>query len=221
MASPIAIKRFFTDFKQDRSDASKLIPVDKVEYGPTGGLQRSAVVSEISRLKNLQPLSGDSGNPAIEMAHMRWNAIRPHYEAWKSGQEMPLDGTPLAAWNALQAEQAEVLRSRGVKTIEDVASLTDSMIEGIPVPRLRDMRRQAAAFLESSDATRAAAMMAEKDAQIANAQSQIAEQGDQIKALIDKVNQLAEIAAGNGADDDEQPATPRRGPGRPPKQAAV
>jgi hypothetical protein len=94
------------------------------------------------RLAKLQPLAG-AQNPAVEMAHLRWSIIEKHDRAWLAGQEPPVEGTPLAAWNALNPEQADVLRANSIKTVEEVAALTDAHIARLPLPNLREVIRQA------------------------------------------------------------------------------
>lgn len=194
-ATSIHVVRFWTNFKPDPKDPAKLIPVDMVAYGPVGQTQKTLIHTEVKRLSSIQRSDDEQQNPAIAIARMRWDAIRPQYEAWKSGQEMPLNGTPLAAWNAVTPEQAEVLKSRGVKTVEDVAELTDAAIQGIPVPHMRDLKLNAKRFLDSAETTRFAAVLAEKDRALEDAKAQLNEQGAQIAALMGKVEQLAELAA--------------------------
>lgn len=205
MAVPtIHIVRFWTKFKPDRNDKAKLVPVDMIAYGPVGQTQKTLIHAEVNHLASIQEGGADETNPAIAMARARWDIIEPHYKAWKAGQEMPLVGTPLAAWNAITPESAEVFKSRGVKTVEDIASLTDAAIEGIPVPHLRDLKRNAKRFIDSAETTRFAAVLAEKDQKLDNQQLELTEQARQIAALMSRVDQLAELAAAK-ADDDEKP----------------
>ena len=105
------------------------------------------------------------------MAHHRWNVIKPAYEAWKRAEEPPEEGTPLAAWNAVRPEQAEVLKINGIKTVEHVAGLTDAHVQRIPVPNLRELKRQAQMFIDSADQMRFAARLDEKDKQLENLQA--------------------------------------------------
>ncbi len=193
-APSIHVVRFWTDFKPDPKDPGKLKPVDKVAYGAVGQTQRSVVITEVMRLSQIIPHE-DASNPAIQLARLRWDLIRPQYEAWKSGQEPPVEGTPLAAWNAIAPEQAEVLKARGVKTVEHIRDLTDASIEGLPVPYLRQLKQQAGHFLDSADAARFAAKLAEKDRTLQSQQEQINEQNALIRQLMEKVDQLATLAA--------------------------
>jgi hypothetical protein len=195
MATSLFVKRFCTEFKPDPNDAAKSAGIDWVEYGPVGSFGRSLTRERVSRLRDCLPPGQD--NPAVAMAHARWDAIRPAYEGWKSGQEMPVSGTPLAAWNALTPEQAEVFKSRGVCTVEEIAQLTDAHIERVPVPRLRDLIRQAQLFVESTDATRFAHSLERKEQEIAALNAQLESQQEQIAALIAKVQAITE-KAGDG-----------------------
>src|SRR3990172_7527810 len=131
----------------------------------------------------------DQSNPSIVMAHARADIIRRHYRAWKDGQEAPVEGTPIGAWNAVTPEQAEVFRTRGVRTVEDVAALTDAHIERIPIPHMRNLIHQASLFLESREASRAAAALAERDKVIKDQGDQLGAQQAQISALLERIDQ--------------------------------
>jgi hypothetical protein len=215
LARTLFVKRLWTQYKQDPNDAAKFIPVDWVEYGQIGNLERSTTCSRISTLRDCLIPMADNADPAVAMAHARWNAIKPHYEAWKAGEEMPEVGTPLAAWNAVTHEQASVLKSNGVRTVEDVASLTDTHLDRIRIPRLRDLITQAQQFLEASDANRVANSIAKRDEQINAQQAEIVEQRETIAELMRKVDALASMVVDTESDD--EPAA-KRGPGRPRKE---
>lgn len=161
MSEPLRIdvERFFTKYHPDPADPAKMIGVDYVTYGPFGGLDRSKVTEKVSRLMSVQQ-GGDSDNPSIQIAQARANIIGEKYDAWKQGKEIPANGTPLAAWNLLQPDDAEILRSHRIYTVEDVASLTDTLLQRIAIPNGRSMVDQAKLFLKSADTNRAAADMA-------------------------------------------------------------
>jgi hypothetical protein len=200
----IDVERFFTKFHPDPADASKMVGVDYVTYGPFGGLDRSKVTEKVSRLMSVQA-GGDSDNPSIQIAQARKAIIEEKYNAWKEGKEIPATGTPLAAWNLLQPEDAEILRSHRIYTVEDVSSLTDSLLQRIAIPNGRSMVEQAKLFLKSADANRAAADMAAMTLRMEALEAELREAKT---ALIQTVN---------SGDDDETggegfvPALPRRG----------
>lgn len=96
------------------------------------------------------------------MTH-RWAQIEPAYEAFKDGRDIPLNGTPLSVWSGISLEQAEVLRQHSLRTVEEVRDLTESQLEKVRLPNMRDLRMQAKLFLENTNAAEAAAREAEKD----------------------------------------------------------
>jgi hypothetical protein len=195
---PIIIYRFYTVY--DEHPVTKEPRArDMVEYGPIGQAGRTQVNERIDILKSVQAVAG--ANPAVHAARAMWEYIKPRYEAWKSNQELPETGTPLAAWNHLTPQQAEILRVNGVRSVEDCAQLTDTHINRIPIPNLRSIIEAAKKFLDHKDVNRFDAEMKAKD--------------DTIAALTARVDQLAEMVANGEA--------PKRGPGRPPKsdQAAA
>lgn len=164
-------------------------------YGPIGGHDRSVTHDRVARLAKLQPLAG-SQNPAVAMAHERWSLIERHYRAWLAGQETPTEGTPLAAWNALTPEQADVLRTNQIKTVEEVAALTDAHISRFPLPKLRELVAQAKAFVDSANQRQFAANLMAKEREIEHLKAANTERDEQIAALIAKVDELAGIVAG-------------------------
>lgn len=191
------IKKFWTEYKADPEDPTKLREVDWVAYAPIGSVQKTLLTEAVSRLSALVPLQGRAEqNPAVLMAHARWNAIKPHYEAWKAGREAPVDGTPLAVWNGISPEQADLFKMKGVVTVEGIAALTDTHKQSMGIPGLHEIIDNAKRFLVAQDKSAITNALAEKDAKIAELQSQMAE-------LIEMVKEAK---------------TEKRGPGRPRKE---
>jgi hypothetical protein len=152
------------------------------------------------------------------MAHERWSIIDKHYRAWLAGQEAPVDGTPLAAWNALTPEQADVLRANSIKTVEDVAALTDTHIARLPLPNMRELIRQARHFIDAAEQTRFAASLAAKEREIESLKAENAERDAQIAALMQKVDELAAGVAARS--DDASDGEPEKRGARARKSAA-
>lgn len=216
--STLVVKRFWTEYKPSKTNPAEMEGVDKVELSHVGMLSKTTTIHTVKSLLSLQPM-GDRDNPAIVHAHERAAFVRPRYEAWKKGQEMPVTGTPLAAWNGVTPEQAAVLKAAGIRTVEEVAAINDSVRAGIKLPNLMALVDAARRWVAASDTRQFAASMAEKDHQLASQKAEldsykdaVKEQGVQIADLLEKVNSLAVLVASK--DDDEQ-EKPRRG--RPPK----
>lgn len=169
--APFHVLRFWTTYPVR---GGQTVEVDMVEYCGIGRAQSATTIAPVSHLSRVRQ-DGDPDNPAFRMARDRWAVIGPLYAAWKAGQEVPANGTPLAAWAGVTAEQAEVLRSAGLRTVEDVAAATDSIIGRVPLPGLRGLQDQAKAFLDSRGAADIAAQMAQKDAEMAAMRAEMEE----------------------------------------------
>ena len=131
-----------------------------------------------------------------------WTVLGPHYEAWKQNNEIPAHGTPLAAWAGITPQEAEILKSFSIPTVEELSVVQDSMMARIPLPNIRSKRDMAQRYLASSDTRKTEQALAEKDQQIADLQA--------------KLENLAELVA----EKLDAAEAPKRGPGRPPKQAS-
>ena len=198
---PILIHRFYTVYEDDPKNPGKMRNRDMVEYGPIGQAGRTHVVERIDILSRVQKVAGV--NPSVMAARVMWDFIRPRYEAWKTNQDLPETGTPLAAWNHLTQQQAEILRVNGVRSVEDVSQLTDTHFHRIPIPNLRTIVEAAKKFIDSKDINKFTSEMAAKDEMIA--------------ALTARVDQLAEMVA----NPEETPKRRGRPPNPKPEEAAA
>jgi hypothetical protein len=53
------------------------------------------------------------------------------YEAWKNGQELPLDGTPIKGWGVLSPAQQENLIHYRILTVEDAAGMGEDIMRKV------------------------------------------------------------------------------------------
>ncbi len=164
----IRIVKFWTKYQAGRE------PVDMVEYCAPGMAQRSTTVARVKDLARIRQVR-DSDDTAGNMAFERWQVISKAYEAWKQGQDVPVSGTPLAAWPGLTPEQAEVFRLFGLKTVEEIANASSSIIARVQLPGVVEIQANAKRFLDASDQGKFAAQMAEKDTQISTLTDQLEE----------------------------------------------
>lgn len=146
-----------------------------VSYSPAHSPLNTATTERVRHMVPDESRMGDDtdGEKLRFMTH-RWAQIEPAYLAFKDGRDIPLDGTPLAAWSGIMPEQAEVLRQSGIRTVEEVSKLAESQLERIRLPNMRDLRAQAKLFLENSDKAQAAQRESEKDAIIAEMSERMA-----------------------------------------------
>ncbi len=131
------------------------------------------------RVRVLMPdparMGEDTDGEKLRFMTARWAQIEPAYEAYIKGQEIPLNGTPLAAWPGVIPEQIEVFKQFGIRTVEDVRDLSEGQIDRVRLPNMRELRKQAALFLENSDAAKAAEREAQKDAMLEEMAQKIAD----------------------------------------------
>jgi len=185
----IMVLRFKTEYRTGRPD------VDWVEFTSRdaldeGGHPRHSTWEMVNRLRPPEYLKNDDGGLKMAALRSQWAQIEPAYLAWKEGASLPETGTALAAWPGVNADQADALRAVGLTTVEAVAAASESILMAPPLPNMREIKRQAGIWLEGRDNAAMAARLAELEAQNA--------------AMLEMLADRTE---------------PKRGPGRPPKQA--
>ncbi len=175
---------FKSEYRADRE-------IDWVEIAPAGeAFERTRTWH---RIKDITPPANVDETRANSIGYKvlaaRWAIVEPKYRAWKSGQDIPEDGTPLAAWAGVSPEQAAHLRHMGIKTVEGVRDMNEGAIARLPFPNARKLPQLAEDWLSSKDA-------AAKDAELADMRERMAIMEEMLAA--------------------QQPE--KRGPGRPRKQ---
>jgi hypothetical protein len=111
-----------------------------------------------------------------EEHRQRWPTM---YAAFKAGREPPTEGTPIEEWAAITASQALELRACNVRTVEQMAELSDTLLmRAVPMGG-HALRERAKAFLQqaagSAPMDSMLAKMEEQNAIIATLQQQIKE----------------------------------------------
>jgi hypothetical protein len=183
--SDFVVCGFKAEYKGDKA-------TEWVELAPSGeAFERTRTWH---RIKDLRPKDDMDEQRADSMSYKvmkaRWDIIAPKYEAWKRNEDLPEDGTPLAAWSGVSVEQAAHLRAMGIKTVEAVRDMGEGAFTRLPFPNARQLPKLAAAFLASIGD-------AEKDRELTEMRERMAA--------------MEEMLAEAGAT--------KRGPGRPKKEA--
>jgi hypothetical protein len=187
--------RFWTEYK--RAANGEMQPVDWVEFCAPGMAHISTITERVSRLE--QDRIG------------RWASLQPFYEAWKHGQEAPTNGTPLGAWPGVSAQQVDVFKQNGLRTVEEVASMNDAVLSRISLPGIRYLRDEAGLFLKAKDTAGAEAEIRAMKAQNEALKAQM----DEMIALMKATPASAEAMAELNPDLEGAIPAPRRSPGRP------
>lgn len=148
------ILKFWTNYIPDGIDVfgnPKMRSIDMVAYAPIGKANMQTCIEAVARLAKVHPLEPNADNQAIVMANMRWKHIKLHYDAWKAGNEIPVTGTPLAAWPGVTSEQVQALKAMGIRTVEEIRDASDGIVARFPFPNARDMQKSAGLFLAAFD----------------------------------------------------------------------
>jgi hypothetical protein len=149
-------------------------PVDWVMYSPLHMAMYSQITERVEFLRPPEHMKNDDGGIKLASMNHKWSMIEPAYKAWKSGQEIPIGGTPLGVWPGINEGQAAVFRAAGIKTVEQVASMPETIINRVALPGVRDLVKQAAAFLEATDRSSTANRLNDQSRQIEALQEQLA-----------------------------------------------
>jgi hypothetical protein len=75
-----------------------------------------------------------------------FDAYMAKYEAWKRGEELPLNGTPIKGWGVISPAIQETLIHMNVMTVEDAALMNDEAIKRLGMGGL-DVKVKAKAWL--------------------------------------------------------------------------
>lgn len=129
------------------------------------------------------------------------------WSAFEQGLSEVTEGTPLAQWTAVSASQVKELAHVHVRTVDQLAALSDASIQRMG-PGYQQLRQQARHYLENAqDGAKATEVQREND----DLREENALLKEQIKALKAQVKALESDAK------EKDESAPKRGPGRPPK----
>ena len=182
MATPtIRIHEFKTEFEQDKNTGEYNRTVDYVCYSPIHAIMTSRTWERVEHMRPPERLARDPGGKKMMEMRILWDMIEPQYMAWKNGQEIPIDGTPLSAWPGINAAHAQVLQRHGLRTVEEVAAMGDGVLDKLPLPDKRKLREQAQAFLSAKESGQAAKRMTELEAETAALKAQLSEALEMLK----------------------------------------
>jgi len=95
-----------------------------------------------------------------------WGLADKMYDRWRETREMPVEGTALAMWPLISPAQVMNLQFLNLRTVEDVAGMTDSDCDRVGMGA-RGLRDQAQSWLKTSaDVGKSAVEMAEMAAEV-------------------------------------------------------
>lgn len=136
------------------------------------------------------------------------------YHQWKNQTGEGGFGTPIDNWPMVSVDQARLLKTINIFTVEALASVADVHISGLMGGPM--LKRQAQDFVSNRKTQAEAESLKSREAEatkLANmAFAQMNDMADKMKAMQE---QLAALQGGQEIDEGDAEAPPRRGPGRP------
>jgi len=201
LAPPTVVKGFETRYVTARhvvdvngSSVTRTVsePRDYVLLHAPGQDQRAVTPMMIKEFEKVrEPEDPINDQAAVQMCMLR-DYIMPQYKAWKEGQEFPEHGTALAAWHQLTEHQITAITAAGVKTVEELIEAPDTVIERINLPGRRNLPAQARKWLEMRDVEVVAETMRERDAKVAELESDNAQMREQLAQLMAMMEEQTE-----------------------------
>lgn len=197
----IIVTGFRQGYEKARTEDGKevLVECDWVSWVPINSPQSTGNEDKVRRLDPEKALAklpeGTDGGEKIGYMRTIWAAVEPAYRAWKEGRELPLNGTPLAAWPGITPETAEVFRLAGVRTVEAVRDMSEGLRAKVRLPNVRELQELAKLYLENTGATAAAEREAAKDRQIAEMQENTRLMAERMAAMEEMLATLKPTAA--------------------------
>jgi hypothetical protein len=140
---------------------------------------------------------------AGERLPAKWrDHYKQSYEAWKRGEEVPLDGTPIKGWLRISPAQAETLISIGVRTVEDLAALNDEGLKRVGMGGV-DLKNIAVAELQAAKdigpVVRENAALKQK---VSGLEASLSSLQAQVQVLMSTIGKPEEITASDVLPDD-------------------
>jgi hypothetical protein len=163
--------RFWTDYT-DAGDGS-MVPAEWVEWVKKGDAHGATTAEKVSRAQKM---------PVI------WDALRPHYDAWKRGQDVVTDGTPLDAVAFATRELCQALARVHIRSVEDLVGAEDAALTRLNIPGIRGIQAKARAFLEAQRNTAGvASALAERDERLAAQKAEL----DELRRTVEELASAA------------------------------
>ncbi|MBF0309844.1 MAG: hypothetical protein HQL56_09975 [Magnetococcales bacterium] len=123
------------------------------------------------------------------------------WDAFQRNMTLPLDGTPLEQWPALEVSQVADLKSLNIFTVDQLASLSDNALQKVGLGA-RELVARAQAYLEQARGNAPAERLA----------ASLQRSEEEIERLKEEVARLAGLLEQEASNDEGIPvAAPRRG----------
>mgnify|MGYP003385862891 CR=1 FL=1 len=169
-------------------------------------------VSPETNANGRQMRTNDPHSAIGMMQRRRWEAMKPYIDAAQQGQEIPQQGHALAVWPGLDQRRAEIMRQYGIRTVEEMISMPESILITIQskVPDIRHYMRQGRQFLDAQESSAAAAAINERDKVIETLKLANADMGEQMSEMRSMMERILTAQASQTEPSEDAPKRRRR-----------
>lgn len=146
-------------------------------------------------------------NGRVDPAHLDY--YHRAYKAWKEGQEIPVDGTPVKGWGLVSPMQEKTILMAGIKTIEDLAASNDEALRRLGMGG-RDLVNKAKSWLSSvSDHGKVAMENAALKKENENLRTTVESLEEKVNFLMHKMDQKEDVPYKDDEDEWREMDVPR------------
>lgn len=118
-----------------------------------------------------------------------FEGFKASYDSWKKGEELPANGTAIKDWPPLSPSARKDILAAGIRTVEDLADLSDSDLTSIGTGALA-YKQKAQAWLKASGETGKVAeqitTLTQQIAELTALTTQLLEENKTLKASLPK-----------------------------------
>jgi len=120
-----------------------------------------------------------------ERIPLKWaQEYKESYTAWKRGEEIPLNGTPIKGWSVLSPSQQANVIAANVRTVEDLAQANGEAVARIGMGGM-ELRQKAEAWIKAAkDVGITVQENIALKAKVSTLEEQVSRQALQIKELV-------------------------------------
>jgi len=126
-----------------------------------------------------------------------WEPIKKSYEAWKNGQDVPVDGTPIKAWPLLSPARQKVWEHANFRTVEEMAEANEEGLANVGMGARAEKEKARSWLKTRADTSKVASDNAGLKEKLEAAEERLQANEDLIRQLKSQLDRLsnARIAA--------------------------
>lgn len=161
-----------------------IFKLDQVQDEAASQMAGRPIYREVERVEILMP--GGFNQPVFNVTDAHRQRWPREYEAFKKGQEVAIEGTPIDHWAFLSRAMVHELKALNVFTVEQCATLSDTALQRIGMGG-RQIRNAAVAYLDDAAAMAQTSQLTAENERLSQ---RVAELDAQVRSMNDLLAQI-------------------------------